>query len=48
MAIKFYYSPMSSATRVHWALEELALPYEKIRVDRCRSRPAFIATGSEK
>lgn len=29
----FYYSPMSSAVRVHLALEELGVPYEKVKVD---------------
>jgi glutathione S-transferase len=33
MGIVFYYAPMSSSTRVHWALEELELPYEKVKVD---------------
>jgi glutathione S-transferase len=33
MSLTFYYSPMSSATRVHWALEELGIPYEKVKVD---------------
>jgi glutathione S-transferase len=33
MSLTFYYAPMTSATRVHWALEELEIPYEKIRLD---------------
>jgi glutathione S-transferase len=33
MSLTFYYSPMSSATRVHWALEEVSAPYEKVKVD---------------
>ena len=28
MTIKLYSWPMSSGTRISWALEELALPYE--------------------
>jgi glutathione S-transferase len=33
MSITFYYSPRSTATRVHWALEELEVPYAKVKVD---------------
>lgn len=46
MSIQFHYSPMSSATRVHWALEELGIPYEKIRVDLAKGdqkTPEFLA-----
>jgi glutathione S-transferase len=40
MSLVFYYSPMSSATRIHWAIEELGIPYEKKRVD--------LAAGAQK
>jgi glutathione S-transferase len=33
MSITFYYSPRSTATRVHWALEELQVPYAKVKLD---------------
>lgn len=33
MTVKFYYQAMTSATRVHWAIEELGIPYEKHKVD---------------
>jgi glutathione S-transferase len=44
--LKFYYSPMSSATRIHWALEELGVPYEKIRIDLAageQKKPEYLA-----
>jgi glutathione S-transferase len=46
MSLVFYYSPMSSAVTVHWALEELGVPYEKVRVDLQagdQKKPAFLA-----
>jgi glutathione S-transferase len=33
MTIKLYSWPMSSGTRISWALEELALPYEYVSLD---------------
>jgi glutathione S-transferase len=46
MSLVFYYSPMSSAVTVHQALEELGIPYEKVRIDiqaRDQDKPAFRA-----
>ena len=31
MSLIFHYAPFSSASTVHWALEELGVPYEKVR-----------------
>ena len=31
--IVFYWSPRSSATRIYWALEELGIPHEKVKID---------------
>lgn len=31
--LTFYYSPRSSASPVHWTLEELGVPYEKVVID---------------
>jgi glutathione S-transferase len=33
MPIDFYYAPRSSASRVHWAIEELDVPCNKIKID---------------
>jgi glutathione S-transferase len=46
MSLTFYYSPMSSAVTVHWALEELGVPHEKVKLDlkaRDQDKPAFRA-----
>jgi glutathione S-transferase len=46
MSLTFYYTPMTSATRVHWALEELAVPYEKVKVDLAagdQRKPEYLA-----
>lgn len=48
MAITFYYSPRSSATRCLWALEELGVPFEKVRVDLTKGdqkKPEFLAVN---
>lgn len=45
MAITLYGAPMTSATRVHWALEELGIKYEKSLVDLSKGEhktPAFL------
>lgn len=38
MEMTFYYFPMSNSTRVHWALEELAVPCKKVRLDLYEKR----------
>jgi glutathione S-transferase len=46
MDLKFYYAPMSASTRVHWALEELGVPYEKIKLDLAagdQQKPEYLA-----
>jgi len=46
MSITLYWSPRSSATRILWALEELGVPFEKVRVDiqaGDQKKPAYLA-----
>jgi glutathione S-transferase len=46
MAIRFYSWPTSSGTRIHWALEELGVPYEYVQLDRSKNEhksPDFLA-----
>jgi len=48
MAIKLYSWPRSSGTRVSWALEELGLPYEYIKLDAQKQEhraPGFLAVN---
>jgi len=33
MSLVFYYAPMSTAVVTHWVLEELGIPYEKVKLD---------------
>jgi glutathione S-transferase len=48
MSIRFYSWPQSSGSRVHWALEELGLPYEYVRLDAKKGEhkaPAYLAVN---
>ncbi len=46
MSITLYYTPMGSATRCHWALHELGVPFEKVRLHFDKGdhkKPEFLA-----
>ena len=46
MSLVFYYAPMSTAVTVHWALEELGVPYEAVAIDlaaRDQDKPGYRA-----
>lgn len=46
MSLVFYYAPMSTAVTVHWALEELGIPYERVDIDlaaRDQDEPGYLA-----
>jgi glutathione S-transferase len=46
MTIRLYSWPMSSGSRVSWALEELGLPYDYVQLDRAKGEhraPEFLA-----
>lgn len=48
MTIELYSWPMSSGTRIMWALEELGLPYKYVTVDREKNEhrsPAYLAVN---
>ncbi|WP_146650177.1 glutathione S-transferase family protein [Labilithrix luteola] len=46
MGLVFYYAPWCSAVTCHWALEELGVPYEKVKLNLAEKdthKPAFLA-----
>lgn len=46
MSLVFYYAPWSSASTCLWALEELGIPHERVKLDlkaKDTQKPAFLA-----
>jgi glutathione S-transferase len=46
MSLVFHYAPMSSAVTSHWVLEELGIPYDKVKLDLAGGdthKPAHLA-----
>lgn len=46
MSLVFYYAPFSSAVTCHWALEELGVPHEKVKLDlaaKATHTPEYLA-----
>ncbi len=46
MSLVFYYAPLSTSVTAHWALEELGVPYEKVKLDLQKGdtrKPEFLA-----
>jgi len=46
MSVTFYYTPQSSADRIHGSLQALGIPYEEVRVDLRagdQKKPEFLA-----
>jgi glutathione S-transferase len=46
MSLVFYYAPFSTASMTHWALEDLGIPYEKVKLDIQKGetrKPEFLA-----